>query len=77
MNKADILIDVHPDLSSDERDTLETEIITVNGVLHAHFDPKHPRGHGLYVEYDPQVISARALLEEVRRWDEKATMSGL
>ncbi len=77
MNKADILIDVHPHLSEDHRQQLETEIITLNGVLHAHFDHKHPKSHGLFVQYNPQAITSHAVLDEVRQWDPQATMSGL
>ena len=77
MNKADILIDVHPDLNDDYRQQLETEITILNGVFHAHFDRKHPRSHGLFVEYDPQAISSKAVLDEVRLWDPKATMAGM
>ena len=77
MNKADMLIDVHPDLSEDARDQLVTEVITVNGVLNAHFDPRHPHGHGLYVEYDPEAIQSRTVLNEVQQWDPQASMIGL
>ena len=77
MNRVDILIDVHPHLDEDHRQQLETEIITLNGVLHAHFDRKHPDSHGLFVEYDPQAITSQAVLEEVRFWDPRATMAGL
>ncbi|MBE9516682.1 MAG: hypothetical protein IME93_06855 [Proteobacteria bacterium] len=77
MNKADMLIDVHPDLSEDDREKLVDEIITLNGVLQAHFDPRHPHGHGLYVEYDPDAIHAKGVLEEVKRWDPQADMASL
>lgn len=77
MNKADMLIDVHPDLGEDARDQLVTEVITVNGVLNAHFDSRHPRGHGLYVEYDPEAIRSSAVLNEVQQWDPQASMAGL
>lgn len=77
MDKGDIIIDVHPDLNDEERENLVNEIITLNGVMHAHFDPKHPKGHGLYVEYDMETLHAREVLDEVKRWDPEATMASL
>ncbi len=77
MDKGDILIDVHPDLGDDERDRLENEIATMNGVMRAYFAQNHPNGHGLYVEYDMEVLHAREILDEVKRWDPNATMAGL
>lgn len=77
MDKGDILIDVHPDLSDDERDKLENEIATLNGVMRAYFTQNNPKSHGFYVEYDMEVLHEREILDEVKRWDPDATMASL
>lgn len=77
MGKADILIDVHPDLEKDARSRLADNVAHLNGVLEAHFDPQHPGSHALHVEYDPGKISSEAILKEVKIVDPKADMAGL
>jgi len=77
MGKADILIDVHPDLEKEARAQLADNIANLNGVLEAHFGPQHPDSHALYVEYDPGKISSEAILKEVKIVDPKADMAGL
>jgi hypothetical protein len=77
MKMADILIDIHPDISDEKRSTLENDLRSVEGVVTAHFDTKHPKSHGLFVEYNPDMVNADAILEKARTADEHATMSGL
>jgi len=77
MKTADILIDIHPDISDDKRTTLEKDLRSLEGVVTAHFDAKHPKGHGLFVEYHPDMVNADAILQKARAADDHATMSGL
>ncbi|MFV1996849.1 MAG: hypothetical protein ACC641_02450 [Acidiferrobacterales bacterium] len=77
MNKADILIDIHPDYSDDKRAEIETDLRNLEGVVTAHFDANHPKAHGLFVEYNPEVVNADAILKRARTVDNQATMSGL
>lgn len=77
MKTADILIDIHPDISDDERATLEKDLRSLEGVVTAHFDAKHPKSHGLFVEYNPDMLTADVILEKARTADNQATMSGL
>jgi len=77
MNKADILIDIHPDFPDDKRTEIENDLRDLPGVVTAHFDVKHPGTHGLFVEYNPDVVNADAILKQARIVDSQATMSGL
>ena len=77
MNTADILIDIHPDFSDDRRTTLENDLRSLEGVVTAHFDTKHPKSHGLFVEYNPTMVNADTILNTARTADDHATMSGL
>lgn len=75
MDIADILIHVHPELSAVQRAKIEDELGERDGVVSVHFSPGHP--HLLTVAYDPRTVTARQILDLVRRWDEAATMVGL
>lgn len=77
MKTADILIDIHLDISDDKRAMLENDLRSIEGVVTAHFDAKHPKSHGLFVEYDPDRVAANVILEKARSTDNQATMSGL
>lgn len=77
MKTADILIDIHTDISDDKRVALENDLRSVEGVVTAHFDTKHPKSHGLFVEYYPDRVAANVILEKARSTDNQATMSGL
>ena len=75
MNIADILIHVHPALSSEQRATIEDNVGACEGVLSVHFSPKHL--HELTVAYNPAAINSATLLEQIRQWDKEAMMVGL
>jgi hypothetical protein len=67
----DILINVHPDLSADDRVKLEKCVLAEAGVMAASFG-KHP--HALLVVFDPDAISRHAILQVARKCDPAATM---
>lgn len=76
MKTVDILIHVHPELSTEARTKVEQEASTCNGVISAHFDHhKHP--HALIVLYNPDAIQSEQILDVVKRRDPAATMVGL
>ena len=75
MDIADILIHVHPELSSGQRGEIEQAVGDHEGVVSVHFSPGHP--HALTVAYNPAAISSTEILELVRRWDPAATMAGI
>lgn len=77
MNRADILIDIHPDFSDAKRTILENDLRSMEGVVTAHFDAEHPNSHGLFVEYNPDRVNADTILKKARITDDHATMSGL
>ncbi|KVW91324.1 heavy-metal-associated domain-containing protein [Thiobacillus denitrificans] len=75
MDFADILIHVHPTLSTEQRAKIEEALSGNQGVVSAHFSTEHP--HVLTVAYDPEAAHAGQLLQIVREWDAAATMAGL
>lgn len=75
MNIVDILFHVHPDLSEEQRTSIEESVSENNGVMSVHFSDKHI--HELTVSYDPDALKAEKLLEQIREWDKDAVMAGL
>lgn len=76
MKTVDILIHVHPELSTEARAKVEQEVSACNGVISANFDHhKHP--HALIVIYNPDAIQTKQMLDVVKRHDPAATMVGL
>lgn len=76
MNIVDVLIYVHPELSPEDRAKVEQGVVACAGVISANFD-KHKHPHALTVEYNPDAIQSKQILEAVRRHDPVATMVGL
>ena len=75
MNIADIMIHVHPDLSSEQRAKIEETVSACKGVMSVHFCTEHT--HELTVAYDPEVINSKTILEQIKQWDQEAVMVGL
>ena len=76
MKTVDILIHVHPELSTEARAKVEQEVRACNGVISANFaHHKHP--HALIVIYNPDAIQTKQMLDVVKRHDPAATMVGL
>ena len=63
MDMADIVFNVHPDLSSKERARLEQSLRDYAGVISIHFSDEHP--HLLKAVYDPDVTSSADLLVHI------------
>lgn len=75
MDITDILIHLHPTLTTAQRAKIEEALSGSKGVVSAHFSTGHP--HALSVAYDPEATQAGQLLEIVREWDQAATWVGL
>jgi hypothetical protein len=76
MNKADMLIYIHPELDVQKRTDLEKKVEGRVGVDCAEFDP-HTHHHAMMVRYDPDAIQGMEILETVRNTDPVATIVGL
>jgi hypothetical protein len=61
MSIVDFMIHLKPELPLNERTQLESEIGNMDGVMSAHFSPRHP--HMMEVAYNPDVISSGVVLE--------------
>ncbi|MBI3575738.1 MAG: hypothetical protein HY083_08825 [Gammaproteobacteria bacterium] len=75
MDMVDVLIHVHPNLSTMEREKLEEELRASVGIISVHFSPGH--SHLLIVAYDPQVTSSTAILARAGTRGVEATKVGL
>lgn len=75
MDITDILIHVHPALSTEQREKIEEALSGNKGVISAHFNFAHP--NELIVAYDPEAAHAGQLRRTVREWDAAATLVGL
>ena len=76
MNKADMLIYIHPELNAQKRAQLERALEGRVGVDCAEFD-HHTHHHALIVKYDPDAVKGIQILDIVRRTDPVAAMVGL
>ncbi len=76
MNKADMLIYVHPDLDEQKRTDMEMMIEDRAGVACAEFN-HNTHHHALMVQYDPDSIEGMQILDMVRKTDPAACMVGL
>jgi hypothetical protein len=75
MNITDIMIHVHPELSSEQRTQVEEIVSNQNGVVSAHFS--HKLEHEITVAYNPESLTSGNILSIVRQWDQNAVMVGL
>jgi len=76
VDTVDVLIHVHPELSPEDREKVEGEVMACTGVIAANFDHhKHP--HALTVLYNLDVVQDKQILDVVRRHDPAATLVGM
>ena len=76
MNKADMLIYIHPELAAQERKELARMVEGRVGVDCAEFD-RHAHHHALIVKYDPDAVHGIQILDIARRTDPAAVIVGL
>ena len=65
MSIVDFIIHTEPELPLSERFQLESEIGDMDGVMSAHFSPRHH--HMMEVAYNPDVVSSGVVLGRVSR----------
>ncbi|MBD3609154.1 MAG: hypothetical protein HUJ30_01240 [Gammaproteobacteria bacterium] len=75
MNITDIMIHVHPELSAEQREHIEQEISSLDGIVSVHFSPQHHQE--LNIAYNPEAVNSTTILSMVRQWDQDAVMAGL
>ena len=75
MSIVDIMIHLKPELPLNERTQLESELGDMEGVMSAHFSPRHT--HMLEVAYDPDVVTASVLMGRVGEHGIEAHKIGL
>ena len=72
MDIADFMIHIHPELSSEKRASIEETVSACEVVISVHFSPKH--AHEILVAYNPEAISSKKILDQVRQWDKEAVI---
>ena len=72
---ADVTIHIDKNLSSEQRGTIEESLRALDGVVSIHNPDKTP--HLTLVEYDPDVITSRKILERVTNQGAHAELVGL
>jgi hypothetical protein len=76
MRNADVLIYIHRELSERDRAKVTQGVSGCAGVVSAHFEHnRHP--HALIVQYQPDKVKSRQILEVVKQQDPAATVVSL
>ena len=72
---ADVTLHIDKNLSSEQRGTIEVSLRALDGVVSIHNPDKTP--HLTLVEYDPDVITSRKILQRVTDQGAHAELVGL
>ena len=72
---ADVTLHIDKNLSSEQRGTIEESLRALDGVVSIHNPDKTP--HLTLVEYDPDVITSRTILQRVTNQGVDAELVGL
>ena len=72
---ADVTLHIDKNLSSEQRGTIEESLRALDGVVSIHNPDKTP--HLTLVEYDPDIITSRKILERVTNQGAHAELVGL
>ncbi len=72
---ADVTLHIDKNLSSEQRGTIEESLRALDGVVSIHNPDKTP--HLTLVEYDPDVITSRKILQRVTDQGAHAELVGL
>ena len=72
---ADVTLHIDKNLSSEQRGTIEESLRALDGVVSIHNPDKTP--HLTLVEYDPDVITSRKILDRVTDQGAHAELVGL
>lgn len=71
----DVMLHIDEDITRNERESLRDKVLARDGVMAAAYHDKTP--HLLMVEYDPDVLSSRAILDTVETAGVHAELVGL
>ncbi len=72
---ADVTLHIDKNLSSEQRGTIEESLRALDGVVSIHNPDKTP--HLTLVEYDPDIITSRKILDRVTDQGAHAELVGL
>ena len=72
---ADVTLHIDKNLSSEQRGTIKVSLRALDGVVSIHNPDKTP--HLTLVEYDPDVITSRKILQRVTDQGAHAELVGL
>jgi len=76
INIADFIVHLHPESSCDDREKVEQELRSHDGVVSVHFSEEdHP--HAMIVAFNPEVATSEDLLEGIRKCDPQAMIAGI
>lgn len=71
----DVMVHIDEDITHNERESLRDKVLARDGVMAASCHDKTP--HLLMVEYDPDVLSSKAILDTVETAGVHAELVGL
>lgn len=71
----DVMLHIDEDITRNERDVLRDRVLARDGVKAASYRDETP--HLLVVEYDPDVLSSKSILDTVERAGVHAELVGL
>lgn len=71
----DVMLHIDEDITRNERESLRDRVLARDGVMAAAYHDKTP--HLLVVEYDPDVLSSKAILDIVETAGVHAELVGL
>lgn len=71
----DVMLHIDENITRNERESLRDKVLARDGVMAAAYHDKTP--HLLMVEYDPDVLSSRAILDTVETAGVHAELVGL
>jgi len=73
---SDVIVHLHPKSYRDDKDKIENDLRSHEGVLSVHFnEPTHP--HAVVVAFDLDAVSSQDVLAEVRKSDRLAVWAGM
>lgn len=71
----DVVLHIDEDTTRNEREALRDTVLARDGVMAAAYRDETP--HLMVVEYDPDILSSKAILETVERAGVHAELVGL
>ncbi len=73
---ADIIVHLHPETASDDKDKIEEQLRAHNGVISVHFS-EADEPHAVVVAYNTEAVTSEDILADIRKSDSRAMMAGM